>query len=155
MMRPGLAGRLSRFLVGCHPRRWRERYREEMLDVLDQHQASARTVLNLAASVLSAHADPAYRAERPARIWLSDSEKPVVITLAAAGLAILTVIFIGAWHDRWHLSGAGGVGAVAFAPGQHLMVSAVGGAEQDSMDTVWDITDPARPRQLCAHAHAT
>jgi len=34
-MRPGLAGRLSRFLVGCHPRRWQERYGEEMLDVLD------------------------------------------------------------------------------------------------------------------------
>ncbi len=62
-MRPGLAGRLSRVLVGWHPRRWRERYGEEMLGVLDQHQASTRTVLNLAASVLSTHADPAYRTE--------------------------------------------------------------------------------------------
>jgi hypothetical protein len=62
-MRTGRAGRLSRALVGCHPRRWRERYREEMLDVLDQHQASARTVLNLAVSVLSTHVDPAYRTE--------------------------------------------------------------------------------------------
>ena len=34
-MRPGLAGRLCRFLIGCHPRRWRERYGEEVLDVLD------------------------------------------------------------------------------------------------------------------------
>jgi len=148
-MWPGLAGRLSRVLVGCHPRRWRERYGGEMVDVLDQHQASARTVLNLTASVLSAHADPAYRAERPARIRLSDGEKPV-IAVAAAVLAIVTVIFIGAWNDRWHLSGAGGVGGVAFAPGQHLLVSAVGGASQDSMDTMWDITDPARPRQLSA-----
>jgi hypothetical protein len=139
-MWPGLASRLSRVLVGCHPRRWRERYREEMLDVLDQHQASARTVLNLAASVLSAHADLAHRAERPARIRLSAGEKPV-IAVAAGMLAILTVIFIGAWHDRWHLSGAGGVGGVAFAPGQHLLVSAVGGASQDSMDTMWDVTD--------------
>jgi hypothetical protein len=63
-MRPGLAGRLSRFLVGWHPRRWRDRYGEEMLDVLDQHQASARTVASLAASVLSTHADPAYRTDR-------------------------------------------------------------------------------------------
>jgi len=149
MMWPGPAGRLSRVLVGCHPRRWRERYGGEMLDVLDQHQASARTVLNLTASVLSAHADPAYRAERPARIRLSDGEKPV-IAVAAAVLAIVTVIFIGAWNDRWHLSGAGGVGGAAFAPGQHLLVSAVGGASQDSMDTMWDITDPARPRQLSA-----
>ena len=43
-MRPVPAARLSRFLVGCHPRRWRERYGEEMVDVLDQHQASTRTV---------------------------------------------------------------------------------------------------------------
>jgi hypothetical protein len=42
-MRPVPAARLSRFLVGCYPRRWRERYREEMLDVLDQHRpADAR-----------------------------------------------------------------------------------------------------------------
>ena len=38
-MRPAPAARLSRVLVGCYPRRWRERYGEEMLDVLDQHQA--------------------------------------------------------------------------------------------------------------------
>ena len=43
-MRPGLAGRLSRALVSWHPRRWRDRYGEEMLDVLDQHQPTARTV---------------------------------------------------------------------------------------------------------------
>jgi len=42
MMWPGPAGRLSRALVGCHPRRWRERYGEEMLDVLDQHHPTAR-----------------------------------------------------------------------------------------------------------------
>jgi WD40 repeat protein len=42
------------------------------------------------------------------------------------------------------------VGGVAFAPGQRLLVSAVGGAGQDSMDTVWDVADPARPRQLSA-----
>ena len=48
VMRPALAARLSRLLVGCHPRRWRERYSEEMLDVLDQHQATARTVASLA-----------------------------------------------------------------------------------------------------------
>jgi hypothetical protein len=52
-MGPGPAGQLSRVLVGWHPRRWRERYGEEMLDVLDQHQASARTVASLAASALT------------------------------------------------------------------------------------------------------
>ena len=35
-----------------------------MLDVLDQHQLTARTVASLAASALSTHVDPAYRTER-------------------------------------------------------------------------------------------
>ena len=145
-MRPGLAGRLSRVLVGWHPRRWRERYGEEMLDVLDQHQASTRTVLNLAASVLSTHVDPAYRTEV---LSLSRLRRAALISAAVAAPIVLLFGY-GAWHERWQLSGAGGVGGVAFAPGQHLLVSAVGGAGQDSMDTVWDMTDPARPRQLSA-----
>ena len=35
-MRPGLAGRLSRFLAGCYPRRWRERYGAEMLEYTER-----------------------------------------------------------------------------------------------------------------------
>jgi hypothetical protein len=56
-----LAARLSRFLVGRHPRRLRQRYAEEVLDVLDQHQPTARTVMNLGVSTVSAHLDPAWR----------------------------------------------------------------------------------------------
>ena len=48
----------------CHPRRWRERYGEEMLDVLDQHHPTAQTVASLGASAVSAHLDRAYRTER-------------------------------------------------------------------------------------------
>ena len=51
-MRSFLAARLSRALVACYPPRWKQRYREEMLDVLDQHQASPRTVLSLAGGAL-------------------------------------------------------------------------------------------------------
>lgn len=149
-MRAGPADRLSRVLVGCHPRRWRDRYGEEMLSVLDQHQASTRTVVNLTASVLSTHADPAYRTE-----GLSPSRLRRATLISAAVTAPIVLIFgllfgYATWHDRWHLSGAGGVSAVAFAPGQRLLVSAVGGVRADSMETVWDITDPARPRQLSA-----
>jgi hypothetical protein len=63
-MEPGPTGRLSRVLVGWHPRRWRQRYGEEMLDVLDQHHPTARTVASLGASAVSAHLDPAWRTER-------------------------------------------------------------------------------------------
>jgi hypothetical protein len=38
-MRPPLAARLSRVLVACYPPRWKQRYREEMLDVLDSGRA--------------------------------------------------------------------------------------------------------------------
>jgi hypothetical protein len=64
-----LAARLSRFLVRCHPRRWRQRYGDELLDVLGQHRAGARTVLDLAFSVVDAHLDPAWR-RRPAMTGL-------------------------------------------------------------------------------------
>jgi WD40 repeat protein len=150
-MRPGPAGRLSRVLVGWHPRRWRDRYGEEMLDVLDQHQASARTVASLAASVLSTHADPAYRTGRLPPTWL---RRAALVSAAIVGPIVLAFgLLVGLAAlagDGWHLSGAGGVNGVAFAPGQHLLVSAVGGPGEDNMDTVWDITDPARPRQLSA-----
>jgi WD40 repeat protein len=149
-MGPGPAGRLSRVLVGWHPRRWRERYGEEMLDVLDQHHASARTVASLAASVLSTHADPAYRTDR---LSLAGLRRAALVSAAIAGPFVLVfgLLFgLGAWQDRPHLSGAGGVNGVAFAPGQPLLVSAVGGPGEDNMDTVWNITDPARPRQLSA-----
>ena len=94
--------------------------------------------------------DPAYRTER---LPLSRLRRAALISAAIAAPIVLVfglLVGLAAWQDGWHLSGAGGVGGVAFAPGLHLLVSAVGGAGQDSMDTVWDVTDPARPRQLSA-----
>ncbi len=61
-MGPELAARLYRFLVGCHPPRWRQRYAAELLEVLNQHRPTSRTVLNLCASAVSAHLDPAWQA---------------------------------------------------------------------------------------------
>ena len=120
-----------------------------MLDVLGQHQASTRTVVNLAASVLSTHADPAYRTDRLSLPRLGRAALMSAAVAAPIALAFGVLLGFG-WHDEGHLSGAGGVGAVAFGPGQHLLVSAVGGPGEDSMETVWDIADPARPRQLSA-----
>jgi WD40 repeat protein len=149
-MGPGPAGRLSRVLVGWHPRRWRDRYGEELLDVLDQHQASARTVASLAASALSTHADPAYRTDRLSLARLRGAAFLSAVIAGPFVLAFGLLFGLGAWQDRPHLSGAGGVNGVAFASGQRLLVSAVGGPGEDNMDTLWDITDPARPRQLSA-----
>jgi hypothetical protein len=141
-----------------------------MLEVLDQHQPTARTVVSLWASAVSAQLDPAWRTDRLplarlplarlplarlplARLPLARLRRAALISaVIAAPLAlVLGPVGYGIWQDNsWHLSGAGGVGAVAFAPGRHLLVSAVGGAHQNSVETVWDIADPARPRQLSA-----
>src|SRR6185437_16910976 len=140
VMRPGLAGRLSRALVGWHPRRWQERYREEMLEVLNQHHPTARTVASLAGSVLSTHADPAYRTE-----WLSLARlrrAALISAVVAAPLAlILGPIGYGMWQDsHWHPAADEGMVSAAFSAHAAILVTAFG-VTLDGMDIVWDVTD--------------
>ena len=146
-MRPGLAGRLSRALVGWHPRRWRERYHEEMLEVLNQHHPTARTVASLAGSVLSTHVDPAYRTE-----WLSLARlrrAALISAVVAAPLALfLGLIGYGMWQDSyWHPAADEPLETAAFSPHTGIMVTAFGGAI-DGTDMVWDVTDLSRPQRL-------
>ena len=91
-MAPGLMGRLSRVVVGCHPRRWRERYGEEMLDVLDQHQPTARTVLNLWVSAVSSELDPAYLSYR---LSLSQLGHAALVSAAIAAPLIVIAALVG------------------------------------------------------------
>ena len=144
------AARLCRFLIACHPRRWRERYGDELLDVLQQHQAGPRTVLDLAFSALDAHLDPAWRA-RPGLAGLRRGARAAA-PFAAATAAL--VLFLGAfvalkvWQEsHWQPDSSGGVSAIAFSADQRVMVSAAG-FDINGLDTVWDVADPARPRSL-------
>jgi WD40 repeat protein len=145
-----LAVRFSRFLVGCHPRRWRERYGDELLDVLDQHHAGLRTVLDLAFSALDAHLDPAWRS-RPALGGLRRCARASAPYAAATAVLVLVpgaFVALTAWQEsHWHPDSNGGVGAIAFSADQRVMVSAVG-FDINGLDTVWDVADPARPRSL-------
>jgi len=146
-MRPGLAGRLSRALVGWHPRRWRERYAEEMVEVLSQHDPTARTVASLWASAVSAHFDPAWRTGRLSLARLRRAA--LVSALAAAPLLALAVPFAyGAWQDsHWHPAYDEGLLGVGFAAHSPIMVTAFGGA-MSGMDVVWDVRDPGHPERL-------
>ena len=146
-MRPALPGRLSRFLAGCHPRRWRERYGEEMLDVLDQYRPTARTVASLGASAVSAQLDPAYRTER---LSLSRLRRAALISAAiAAPLALVLAPFgYQVWQDSyWHPAADEPLETAAFSPHTDIMVTAFGEA-LDGVDMVWDVTDLSRPRLL-------
>lgn len=89
-MRPPLAARLSRALVACYPPRWKQRYREEMLEVLDQHQAGPRTVLSLAGGVLTAHLDPSYRMGRPV---IKNKAVRALLIAAAGCMAVIALVY--------------------------------------------------------------
>jgi WD40 repeat protein len=146
-MRPGLAGRLSRFLVGCHPQRWRERYGEEMLDVLDQHHATARTAASLWASAVSAQLDPAWRTDR---LSLARLRRAALISAAIAAPLALVLAPVGyrVWQDSyWHPAADEPLETAAFSPHTGIMVTAFGEAI-DGTDMVWDVTDLSRPRRL-------
>ena len=144
------AVRLSRFLIRCHPRRWRERYRDELLDVLDQHHAGPRTVLDLAFSALDAHLDPAWRA-RPALSGLRHGVRAAAPYAAVTAVLVLVLggfVALKAWQEsHWNPDSSGGVSAIAFSADQRVMVSATG-FDINGLDTVWDVADPARPRSL-------
>ena len=152
-MKTALADRLCRALVGCYPRRWKQRYAEEMLDVLDQHRAGPRTVLSLAGGALTTHLDPGYRMEiRPMPRLSRDAKLAVVMSVAVpAGLFALVALPVIAQNIRessWHLSNSGAVGPVAFSRDRRILAGAADGPPWSGTSILWDVTDQARPRRL-------
>jgi len=152
-MKPALADRLSRAVVGCYPRRWKQRYAAELLDVLDQHRAGPRTVLSLAGGALSTHLDPDYRMQVRLMPHLSRDAKLgiaifAVIIVGLPALVILPMIAKDIRESRWEPSSADSVGAIAFSRDQRIMVSATSGPPWEATSTLWDITGQARPRRL-------
>jgi len=146
-MAAALAARLSRFLVGCHPRRWRQRYADEMLDVLEQHRAGARTVLDLAFSTLDAHLDREWRDWSRLR-RMARSAVPYALVATALTVFLGAMVGMAGWRDsHWSPDRASGVNALVFAPGRPILISATG-FDINGLDTVWSIADPARPRAL-------
>jgi WD40 repeat protein len=148
-----LAARLCRVLISCYPRRWRQRYGDELLEVLDQHRASARTVLNLAASAVSTQLDPAYRMEglamnRLRRTGLISAAVVVPLALIAVPFGVF-VAGQNAKDDHWHSGTEGGVDAMAFSPDQRILLTATSGAS-DGLDTLWNVSSPAEPRKLAS-----
>jgi hypothetical protein len=145
-MGPELAVRLSRFLVGCYPHRWQQRYAEELLEVLNQHRPTARTVLNLWAGAVSAHLDPAWRAGGHPTIRLRrwaqiSSGLAAVLLVFALGISFL------AWQDQKGSTGpplplSGGLFGVALSPDGRTVVTISANLE------MWDVADRAHPRRL-------
>jgi WD40 repeat protein len=155
-MRPPLATRLSRTVVRCYPPRWQQRYRDEMLDVLDQHRASHRTVLSLAGGAVTAHLDPSYRMEKPVIRLRSDVVRKTLIALGtlAAVPALLAglcgILVLAHAHDfTWNPGYADGDTALQLTPDQRLLAADVGGEPSSSVVVLWSVT-PAGLRRLSA-----
>ena len=123
-----------------------------MLDVLDQHHATARTVVNLWVSAVSAQLDPAYRTDR---LSLARLRRAALISAAIAAPLALVLAPIGyrMWQDSyWHPAADEPLETAAFSPHAGIMVTAFGEAI-DGMDMVWDVTDLAG-RSACRSSRA-
>ena len=152
-MRPLLAARLSRALVACFPPRWKQRYREEMLQVLDQHQASPRTVLSLAGGAVSAHLDPGYRTGRPV---IKNNAVRALLIAAAGCMAVIALVYgVFTYTDvnqligdlAWHPGHAEGDTALVLTPDQRLVATLEGGEPDTAVVTLMS-AGPAGLRQL-------
>ena len=140
-MSPGFNEWLARRAVGWYPRRWQERYADEVLDVLDQHRVSARTVLNLAANAAAARLDPTYRQEGPPVLNRLRTGLTVLVVLTAFfGLLVGVRLLIGE-ETAFGVTGAHGI-AVS---GDGNLVATSSGAVTVRL---WNITDPRHPVRL-------
>lgn len=51
------------WILRCYPPRWRERYQEEILALLEQHTITSKTLFDLLLGALDARLDPTYRSK--------------------------------------------------------------------------------------------
>jgi WD40 repeat protein len=152
-MKPALADRLCRTLVGCYPNRWKQRYAAEMLDVLDQHRVSLRTVLSLAGGALTTHLDPGYRMEIRPMPRLTKEATLGVVMVAAVPAALFALVAVqaiaqNAKESSWHLSNSGAVGSVAFSGDRRIVAGAAGGPPWSGTSILWEVTNQAAPQRL-------
>ena len=135
-MSAGYLDWLARRAVGCYPRRWRNRYAEEVLDVLDQHRVSARTVLNLAANAAAARLDPTYRQTNPAMLRrLRTGLAGLAVATTVLGLLVGVRLLVGE-ETEFGVTGAHGI-----AISGDLVATSSGAATV----RLWNITDPRHP----------
>jgi WD40 repeat protein len=121
-----------------------------MLDVLDQHQPTARTVVNLWVSAIAAQLDPAWRG-RPSmsalRAWTGRPFGAAVTICAVLLFAVTACVGVGAYLDERGNLGPpmplsdGAFGMAVSADGR--LVAAI----NPNLE-IWSLADPAKPVRL-------
>ena len=84
---PQMPSALLIWLLRLYPRRWRERYEQEMVAVLEQHPATLRTYLSLTWCALETRLDPSFVAKEFGRML--QAVRASVLAVLWAGLAFL------------------------------------------------------------------
>ena len=83
------------WILRLYPPAWRERYTAEMVALLEQHQITLWTVLDLLVGVLDARLDPHYRRLQPPHAWvrLQHCWQGIGSALTAFGFAFVAWVF--------------------------------------------------------------
>ena len=82
------------WLLRCYPRRWRERYQDEMLALLEQHTITPKTVTDLFLGALDARLNSLYRSRRGLLLqYIHDYRSLSFIYLCALAVFLLADSF--------------------------------------------------------------
>jgi hypothetical protein len=93
----GLYIRLVMWMLRLYPSAWRERYEAEMVALLEQHEITFWTVLDLLVGALDARLDPHYR--RTLQLLPMQRLQASWKLLASAGIAFWLSLFL--WAKMW------------------------------------------------------
>jgi hypothetical protein len=100
-------------ILRCYPRAWRERYGDELADLLAREPRSPRLALDLALGAIDAHLHPQVGAHGPSR------------ARRAVAAALLAGLLVGAGYLGQHPTTARTIGALtAFRPPAPVVATA-------------------------------
>jgi hypothetical protein len=88
------------WIICLYPQRWRKRYEDEMLALLEQHTVTLATHFDLLLGVLDARLDPSYRTEKPLLLF---KDKLSIATTFLCSYAIFLFAMYN-WHHYIPLS---------------------------------------------------
>ena len=92
--------RSGTWILYLYPQRWRQRYEEEMVAVLEQHNVTLATVFDLLLGALDARLDPAYKTGGP--LFLFKDERTIATTFLCSYAVFLFTMCN--WHHYIPLS---------------------------------------------------
>ncbi len=92
--------KLVTWILYLYPQRWRQRYEEEMLVLLEQHMVTLATLFDLLLGALDARLDPSYKTEKP--LFLFKDERMIATTFLCAYAVFLFAMYN--WHHYIPLS---------------------------------------------------